>query len=383
MPKRIAVLGSTGSIGVNTLNVARHLPEEIKVEALAAHSNIDLLEKQAREFHPSLIAVYDEKKAIELQKRLPSFEVIAGIEGLKAVASHSQVDFVVSAMVGTLGLVPTLEAIEAGKNVGLANKEALVSGGALVIERAKAKGCRILPIDSEHSAIFQCLEGEGKSALRRIILTASGGPFRNHTFEQLSTVTVEDALGHPTWKMGPKITVDCSTLMNKGLEMIEAHWLFAMDPAQIHVVFHPQSIIHSMVEFVDGSMIAQLSEPSMIVPIQYALTYPKRFSSTHPAFDFTKAASLQFFPPDMQKFRCLQLAYDALEVGGSMPGYMNAANEVLVEAFLAKRLSWLQISAKLESLMQQHAVQSVDSLEAILAVDALARKQAGEILLKS
>lgn len=380
MSKRIAVLGSTGSIGVNTLHVARHLSDEIKIEAIAAHSNIDLLEKQAHEFRPSLIAVFDEKKAKELQKRLPTYEVMAGMDGLKSVASHSQVDFVVSAMVGTLGLVPTLEAIEAGKNVGLANKEALISGGALVIERAKVKGCRILPIDSEHSAIFQCLEGEGRAAVRRIILTASGGPFRNHTPEQLSTVTVEAALGHPTWKMGPKITVDCSTLMNKGLEMIEAHWLFAMHPSQIQVVFHPQSIIHSLVEFVDGSMIAQLSEPSMIVPIQYAMTYPQRFPSTHPAFDFTKTANLQFSPPDMQKFRCLQLAYDAIHVGGSMPGFMNAANEVLVEAFLAKRLPWLQISAKLDGLMQQHDVQRVDSLEAVLAIDALARKQAAEAL---
>jgi 1-deoxy-D-xylulose-5-phosphate reductoisomerase len=383
MPKRIAILGSTGSIGVNTLNVARHLPEEIKVEALAGHSNIDLLEKQAHEFRPSLIAVFDEAKAKELRKRLPSYEVLSGVDGLKAVASHSEVDFVVSAMVGTLGLVPTLEAIEAGKNVGLANKEALVSGGALVIERAKAKGCHILPIDSEHSAIFQCLEGEKQAALRRIILTASGGPFRNHTLEQLSTVTVDAALGHPTWKMGPKITVDCSTLMNKGLEMIEAHWLFGMDPSQIQIVFHPQSIIHSMVEFVDGSMIAQLSEPSMIVPIQYALTYPKRFPSTHPAFDFTKTANLQFSPPDLQKFRCLQLAYNSLKVGGSMPAFMNAANEVLVEAFLAKKLPWLQISTQLEELMQRHTVQKVDSLESILAVDALAREQAAEVLLKS
>lgn len=376
MSKRIAILGSTGSIGVNTLNVARHLSEEVTVEAIAAHSNIDLLEKQAHAFRPSLIAVFDENKAKELRQRLPSYEIMAGMAGLKAVASHSEVNFVVSAMSGTLGLVPTLAAIEAGKNIGLANKEALVSGGALVIERAKAKGSCILPIDSEHSAIFQCLEGEGRAAVRRIVLTASGGPFRKYTAEQLSTVTVDAALGHPTWKMGPKITIDCSTLMNKGLEMIEAHWLFAVPASQIEVVFHPQSIIHSLVEFVDGSMLAQLSEPSMIVPIQYAMTYPARFSSAHPPFDFTKNANLQFFPPDMLKFRCLQLAYDALAAGGSMSCYMNAANEILVDAFLAKKLPWLQISAKLEELMLQHTVQRVDSLDAILAIDALARREA-------
>lgn len=380
MAKKLAIIGSTGSIGVSTLEVARHLSDKITVEAIAAHSNIDTLEKQAKEFNPSLIAVFDENKAKELRKRLPTYEIVSGMEGIKAVASHPNANFVVSAMVGTLGIIPTLEAIEAGKNIGLANKEALVSGGALVIERAKAKGCRILPIDSEHSAIFQCLEGEEHKGIHRIILTASGGPFRNHTVEQLSNVTVEEALGHPTWKMGPKVTVDSSTLMNKGLEMIEAHWLFGLPPSQIDVVFHPQSIIHSLVEFTDGSMIAQLSQPSMIVPIQYAMTYPQRFHGIHPKFDFTKNVNMQFFPPDMEKFRCLKLAYDALHVGGSMPGFMNTVNEVLVNAFLEGKLPWLQISTKLEELMQQHVVQKVDSLDSILAVDNLARRQAKEVL---
>lgn len=257
MRKRISVLGSTGSIGVNTLNVARHLgPDAVRVEAIAAFNNIDLLEEQAREFHPSLIAVFDEQKAQELRQRLPTQQILSGMEGLKAVASHPDVNFVVSAIAGTLGLVPTVAAIEAGKDIGLANKEALVSGGALVIGRARAKGCRILPIDSEHSAIFQCLEGESRSSVQRLVLTASGGPFRNHSQEQLAAITLEDALGHPTWKMGPKITIDCSTLMNKGLEMIEAHWLFGVLPSNIDVVVHPQSIIHSFVEFVDGSMLA-------------------------------------------------------------------------------------------------------------------------------
>lgn len=376
MKKRISILGSTGSIGQNTLNVARHLSEEIIVEALAAHSNIDLLEQQAKEFQPSVIAVFDETKAEELRNRLPSFNILSGMPGLQAIASLSDVNFVVSSMVGTLGLIPTLAAIEAGKDIGLANKEALVSGGALVMDRAKAKGCKILPIDSEHSAIFQCLEGEELKSVSRIILTASGGPFRNFTSEQLAKVTVKDALGHPTWKMGPKITVDCSTLMNKGLEMIEAHWLFGIPPSHIDIIVHPQSIIHSFVEFLDGSMLAQLSEPSMIVPIQYALTYPRRLRSTHAPFNFLKNGNLHFSPPDFEKFKCLKLAYEAIEIGHSMPCYMNAANETLVNAFLEGKLDWQGIAETLEDLMQKHQLEKVDSLEVILSIDKLARNEA-------
>lgn len=380
MVKRIAILGSTGSIGVNTLNVARHLGDQISVEALAAHSNIELLEQQAREFRPSLIAVYDPVKAQLLRQKLPSFEILSGMAGLKAVAAQSNAKFVVSAIAGTLGLEPTLAAIDAGNHIGLANKEALVSGGSLVMQRAKANNIHILPIDSEHSAIFQCLENENTKSVHRLVLTASGGPFRSFTKEQLSQVTLEQALGHPTWKMGPKVTIDSSTLMNKGLEVIEAYWLFGISLHKIEVIVHPQSIIHSMVEFVDGSLLAQLSTPSMIVPIQYALTYPERQQGSHPYYDFRKHGILEFFPPEPEKFRCLQLAYDAISVGGSMSCYMNAANEVLVQGVLEKRLPWSAIATKLESLMQAHEVRDVDTIEDILEIDKQARNEAGAIL---
>ncbi|NGX42247.1 MAG: 1-deoxy-D-xylulose 5-phosphate reductoisomerase [Chlamydiae bacterium] len=377
--KRIAILGSTGSIGQNTLKVARNLGEEVQVVAIAAKSNIDLLEQQAQEFQPDIIAVFDEDKALQLAKKLPKTEVVAGIEGLEAVASHPNVDFVVSAITGTIGLAPTLAAIHAKKDVGLANKEALVSGGALVMSLVQEKGVNLVPIDSEHSAIFQCLNGEKNENVHRLILTSSGGPFRNYTSKQLSNVTIDQALSHPTWKMGPKITIDSSTLMNKGLEVIEAHWLFDMPIEKIDVVVHPQSIIHSMVEFVDGSMLAQMSAPSMIVPIQYAITYPDRKPGLLKPFDFVKNGTLQFFQPDFGKFRCLQLAYDAVKQGGTLACYMNAANEVLVHRFLDRQISWLDIADKLETLMSKHPSQKVDSLEIVLETDRLARKEAAAV----
>lgn len=374
--KKIAIIGSTGSIGENTLKIAKHLKEEIKVVALAAKSNIDLLEKQAKEFHPELIAVYDKDKALELKKRLPGIEVIGGMEGVVAVATHSNVNFVVSAMTGTLGLIPTLSAIESGKDVGLANKEALVSGGALVMQLVKEKNVRLLPIDSEHSAIFQCLSGEKDSPIRRLILTSSGGPFRQLSKEELSKVSVDEALRHPTWVMGPKVTIDSSTLMNKGLEVIEAHFLFNMPVDQIDVVIHPQSIIHSMVEFTDNSIMAQMGVPSMIVPIQYALTYPKRKEGMMPPFDFVKHNQLQFFMPDLEKFRCLRLAYDAARAGGSLTCYMNAANEVLVNRCLERQISWNEIATKLDSLMSRHSIIKISSIDDVLAIDELGRRQA-------
>lgn len=374
--KRIAILGSTGSIGQNTLNVVRHLKNKFKVVALAAKENIDLLEAQAREFKPALIAVYNPDKALELQRRLPGQTILAGMEGLLAVASHPEADLVVSALAGTVGLQPTIEAIQSGKDVGLANKEALVSGGALVMQLVKEKKINLLPIDSEHSAIFQCLKGEPKKAVHRLILTSSGGPFRTWTDQQLDQVTVEQALKHPTWKMGPKVTIDSSTLMNKGLEVIEAYWLFNLDPDKIEVVIHPQSIIHSLVEFCDYSMLAQMGEPNMIVPIQYALTYPDRYPGMLKPFDFVKHAKLEFAMPNKQTFRCLALAYEALKQGGSLPCYMNAANEVLVQRFIAGEMGWKEIGIQLEILMSQHPVVSVDSLDTILAIDALAREEA-------
>lgn len=375
--KRIAILGSTGSIGQSTIQVVRNLgPERISIGALAAKSNIDMLEQQALEFHPDFVAVYDPDQACKLQRRLPGVPVLAGLEGLNAVAESARIDIVVSALVGTIGLIPTIAAIRAGKRIALANKEVLVAGGAYVMALAQKHSAEILPVDSEHSAIFQCLNGEKRTAIDRIILTSSGGPFRNHTADQLATITVDDALNHPTWTMGPKVTIDSSTLMNKGLEVIEAYWLFGVPIEQIDVVIHPQSLIHSMVEFVDGSMMAQMSRPTMLVPIQYALTHPERAPGLIERFDFKKHGCLQFFEPDFDKFRCLKLAYESLREGGSLSCYMNSANEILVERFLKKEIAWTEISSKLDRLMQQHAVSPALSIEEILEVDALARHEA-------
>ena len=375
--KKIALIGSTGSIGESTLKVVRNLgPDQIQITALAAHSNIERLEAQAREFHPEVIAVFDKDKALELQKRLPKTRIVSGLEGVEAAAAESNATFVISAMSGSMGLIPTVAAIKAGKTLGLANKESLVSAGALVMRLAKEKGVSIIPIDSEHSALFQCLLGESLSSVRRLIITASGGPFYHFSPDALKNITVDQALKHPTWSMGPKITIDSSTLMNKGLEVIEAHWLFGMPYDKIEVVIHPQSIIHSLVEFTDGSMKAQLSEPSMIIPIQYAITYPERKAGLLPPFDFTKFRQLDFYPPDLSRFPCLRLAFQSLQTGGSLPCYMNAANEVLVQRFLNKHIAWSDIGAKLETLMLRHPITSVHSLEEILAIDQLAREEA-------
>ena len=375
--KRISILGSTGSIGINTLKVISHLgPSHFQVAALAVHSNIDLLEQQAKEYAPTLLAVYDLEKARQLQARLPHIPVLGGMEGVKAVAAYDQADFVVSAMTGTLGLLPTVAAICAGKDVGLANKESLVSGGELVMALAKRHGVRIIPIDSEHSALFQCLNGEDSKTIRRLILTASGGPFRTLSDEQLQSITPEWALQHPTWVMGPKVTIDSSTLMNKGLEVIEAHWLFNIPLDRIEVVVHPQSIIHSMIEFVDFSMMAQMGAPTMITPIQYALTYPQRLPGCLQPFDFMKHGTLQFLAPDTLRFRCLHLAYEALRTGGSLPCFMNAANEVLVHRFLSKQIAWPQIAIKLEKLMEAHSRHPIQSIDDVIAIDQLARQEA-------
>jgi 1-deoxy-D-xylulose-5-phosphate reductoisomerase len=375
--KCLAILGCTGSIGESTLQVVRHLgPDFVTIGALAAHSNIELLEKQALEFSPELIAVYDKEKALLLQKRLPKFKVLGGMEGIKAVASYPSVNFVVSAMAGTAGLVPTLAAITAGKNIGLANKESLVSGGSLVMSLVRQHQVSMVPIDSEHSAIFQCFNGEKKENVRRIILTASGGPFYKMSKQELATVNLEQALRHPKWSMGPKITIDCSTLMNKGLELIEAHWLFDVPLDKIEVLIHPQSIIHSLVEYIDGSMMAQMSEPSMLIPIQYALTYPERKVGFVKPFDFLRNNQLNFFQPDLDNFRCLYLAHQAIKEGGSLPCYMNAANEILVKRFIQKEIAWAEIAFKLETLMSSHQIAKINSLEDIFAIDSDARKEA-------
>lgn len=374
--KQVSVLGSTGSIGQSTLSVVRHLKEDVRVAALAAHSNINLLQRQIEEFSPECVAVFDEKQAACLKDRLPHTRVLGGMEGVCEVAAYQEADFVVSSIVGMAGLLPTIAAIEAGKDVGLANKEVLVAAGALVSALAKKHHVRLLPIDSEHNAIFQCLQGEDAQSISRVLLTASGGPFRDHSLKQLKAVTVEEALNHPTWKMGPKVTVDSSTLMNKGLEMIEAHWLFGVDPKQIEVLVHRQSIVHSMVEFADGSIKAQLNEPNMMNPIQYALTYPVRMKGAFQPFDFSKNSSWTFEVPDEKKFSCLKLAYFAIQEGGSMPCYMNAANEVLVERFLNKEIRWCEIGEKLDHLMQRHCLCNDLSLDEVLAVDRKARQEA-------
>ncbi len=374
--KKIAILGSTGSIGTSTAKVVQHLPEAFQVVALAAHSNIELLAEQIRLFKPEIVAVYDVEKGAELKKVFPNQKIVTGEKGLEEAATHHSVEFVVMAIVGSQALKPTLSAIEAGKQIGLANKEVLVAAGELITRLSKAKGVPLIPIDSEHSALFQCLEGRKLEDVGRLILTASGGPFRGYTLEQLKAVTVEKALAHPTWNMGPKVTIDSSTLMNKGLEMIEARWLFNVPPAKIDVVVHPQSIVHSFVEMIDGSMLAQLSEPDMIYPIQYALTYPERARGMFPPFDFVKNGKLEFFAPEHQKFPALGLVQQALHEGGSAPCYLNAANEVLVARFLKSEISWLEIVQKLEKLLERHQTENPDSIESVFDVDKRARSEA-------
>jgi 1-deoxy-D-xylulose-5-phosphate reductoisomerase len=372
--KCLTILGSTGSIGLQTLAVARHL--KLEVASLAAHRSIDLLYEQIQEFNPKIVAVFDEKKAMELQKKVPGLRIVAGMEGLLEAACFSKSDLVVSAMTGSIGIIPTLAAIESKKNIALANKEVLVGAGELIMRRAKELGVKILPVDSEHSALFQCLEHKNPEEVRKLILTASGGPFFHFPQEKLETITVESALNHPSWKMGAKVTIDSSTLMNKGLEVIEAFHLFQRSLEEIEVVVHPQSVIHSMIEMRDGSLFAQMSEPSMIFPIQYAITWPERPAGFLPAFSFTKYPKLEFLPLEKGKFICLELAYEALKEGGSFPCYLNAANEVLVSRFLEEKISWLDIGKKLDALLSRHKKESPSTLEAIFAVDAAARREA-------
>jgi len=375
--RKISILGSTGSIGTQTLDVIRNLKnaEDIKVCGLSTNQNIDLIEKQIYEFHPSKVAVMDEEKAFELKKRLrSSVEVLAGIDGLIEIATMEEIDTVVTSVVGTIGLIPTFEAIRRKKNIALANKETLVTAGQIIMEEARKNDIKILPVDSEHSAIFQCLQGNKQNPVQRIILTASGGPFRNKSLKELKNVTVEDALKHPNWSMGAKITVDSSTMMNKGLEVIEAKWLFNIELSQIEVVVHPQSMIHSMVEFEDGSIIAQIGEPDMRVPIQYALTFPKRYRSNWPKVDFTKRNIFSFEQPDLSVFKCLQLAYDALAIGGSMPAVLNAANEIVVEKFLKKEIHFLDIPIMIEKAMEAHNTIMHPTLSDILDIDQWARE---------
>ncbi len=377
MKKKIAILGSTGSIGTSTVKIIEQHPEKFAVTSLAANSNIELIEKQARQFQPKLIAIKDERRAKELRKRLPKFKIVSGEEGLQEACIQDEIDIVVVAVTGSCGLLPTLAAIEAKKTIAIANKETLVAFGSLVTSRAKKNKVDLLPLDSEHNAIFQCLQGENRAAIKRLILTCSGGPFLGKTADELEHIQVEAALKHPNWEMGKKISIDSSTLMNKGLELIEAHYLFDLDISKIDVVIHPQSIVHSMVEFIDHSIIAQMGYSDMILPIQYALSYPERIQGFLPSLDFTKMMQLDFLPVDRKTFRCLDLAFNAIKAGGSLPCYMNAANEKLVARFIRKEINWKDIAGKLEKLMQKHQNIKDPDLEVLIETDLRARHEAG------
>ncbi len=379
--RRLSILGSTGSIGRNTLRVAELFPDRFSVNALAARNNIALLAEQIIQFGPDLAVVFGEMEADALKKRLPAglkTEILHGPDGYHAAAVHVSVDTVVSAMVGAAGLLPTLAAIDAGKHIALANKETLVMAGHLVMARARRQGVPVLPVDSEHSAIFQCLAGNRAEDLNKILLTASGGPFRNRPAAAFSAITPEDALAHPTWAMGRKITIDSATMMNKGLEVIEAMHLFGVSHHQIEVVIHPQSIVHSLVAFRDGAVLAQLGLPDMRGAIACALSWPERLPLDLPVPDFAAIGSLAFEQPDMEKFPCLKLAYRACETGGTLPCVLNAANEAAVDAFLNRHISFLQIPEAIEYTMNHHDVTQNPDIRVILEADLWARRTAGE-----
>jgi 1-deoxy-D-xylulose-5-phosphate reductoisomerase len=373
--KRILILGSTGSIGINTLNVIRNFPEKFRITALTVNTRIDLLEPQIKEFNPEFVVVKNKELAEELRKRTgKSTKVLSGIEGLTKVASESDYDILIGAMVGFAGLVPTIEAIKRGKRIALANKETLVVAGELVNELVKQYKSEIIPVDSEHSAIFQCMSGENPSEVEKLILTASGGPFREMRKEDFEEVTVEDALNHPNWKMGNKITIDSATMMNKGLEVIEAHWLFNLPKEKIDVVVHPQSIIHSMVQFVDGSIKAQMGLPDMKLPIQYALTYPERLPNSFPRTSLSEISTLTFSKPDPQKFVCLRLAYETLETGGTAPCILNAANEIAVDKFLKKEIKFSDIPALICNALDHFDNHKNPELQTIIEQDKQTRE---------
>jgi 1-deoxy-D-xylulose-5-phosphate reductoisomerase len=383
--KKLSIIGSTGSIGRSTLEVVRQFPDRFEVVALGAGSNAELLSEQIAEFSPRLVSVKDAEVAARLETllvgksdRFP--EILYGPDGYCRAAACPESDMLVSAMVGAAGLLPTLAAIGAGKNIALANKETLVAAGEIVTEAAAANNVKILPVDSEHSAIFQALEGNHREALCKVLLTASGGPFFNKSKRELQTVTPEAALCHPNWSMGPKITVDSATLMNKGLEVIEAHWLFDVPVERISVHIHPESIVHSMVEYVDGSVIAQMGIPDMRIPIAYALAYPERLPISCPRLDLFRLQKLSFYPPDEEKFPCLRLAFDACRRGSTMPAVLNAANEVAVYSFLKKIIGFYDIPDVIEKVMASHQPCKKPDLNAILQADAWARRETSKII---
>lgn len=381
--KNIAILGSTGSIGTQTLAVAEANPDLFSVKVLAAHGSDQLLQEQIEKFSPELAVLADESAAARLQARYSGkTKILSGRDGLLAAAVYAPVDIVVTSLMGFAGLEPTIAAIQAGKNIALANKETLVVAGEIVMRMAKEYGVSILPVDSEHCALFQCLQGENPRKAEKLILTASGGPFRGRKKEELADVSIADCLSHPTWSMGKKITVDSATLVNKGLEVIEARWLYDMPYDAIDVVVHPQSIIHSMVQYCDGAVMAQLGSTDMRLPIQYALTYPERVASKFERLDFAAMQNLTFEQPDKETFRGLQLAYDAGKTGGTMPCAMNAANEIAVAYFLEGKASFLDIYAVIETTMQAHTVIEHPELEDLYQTDAWARAFAADLLQK-
>ncbi len=381
--KSLSILGSTGSIGRNTLNIAARFPEEFSVKALTAKGNLALLAEQIREFQPDVAVVYDERSATELKAGLPRdlcVDILHGRNGYCQAACLPGVDMVVGAMVGAAGLEPTLAAIDAGKDIALANKETLVMAGSLVTQKIVRKGVQLLPIDSEHSAIFQCLQGQRRQDLDKIILTASGGPFLDTPAKDLETITPGQALKHPNWDMGAKITIDSATLMNKGLEVIEARWLFNLAPEQIEVLVHPQSIIHSMTAYNDGSILAQMGIPDMQEAIAYALSYPRRLALRQPLPDFAALGRLTFRQPDILRFPCLRLAFDACRRGGTLPAVMNAANEIAVQAFLDRKLAFTSIPTVVEKAMKFHRIDHDPDMTAILEADAWARRTAEDFV---
>jgi len=380
-PQRLAVLGATGSIGTQTLDVVRLFPDRFDVRALTCGANVDLLTEQAREFRPEVVVAGSAPKAKTLRHRLSSLdiEVLAGEEGLRHVAARDDVDSVVAAVVGFAGLVPVLAALRAGKRVALANKETMVVGGDLVQEAVEEGDGELLPVDSEHSAIFQCIAGESERTVETVVLTASGGPFRTRPANTFDDVTVDEALNHPNWSMGPKITIDSATMMNKGLEVIEARWLFDLTVDEIQVLVHPQSIVHSMVAFADGAVKAQLGVPDMKVPIQYALSYPSRWPAPHERLDWSEVSRLDFEQPDTDKFPCLQLAYDALDAGGTAPAVLNAANEQAVSLFLEEEIAFVDIPRAIEDAMDQLTLNGTPTLEDLSDADEWARECVKEL----
>ena len=378
--KNVVVLGCTGSIGTSTLKVAEDLPQRIRLIGLAAGNNAELLAEQSRKHQPAAVSLSDPAKAAELRGKLgATCEIFSGAEGLLKLATMPEADIVLIAIVGTAGLQPALAAIRAGKDIAVASKEILVMAGEIVMSEARKHGVKVLAVDSEHSAIFQCLDGKPPESVRKLWLTASGGPFRDKAAwpkEKFSEITVERALKHPSWVMGQKITIDSATLFNKGLEMIEARWLFDVEMARVDVLVHPQSIVHSMVEFVDGSLIAQLSTPDMCLPIQYALTYPERVTSERVQTDFAKLGTLTFEEPDVERFSAITLSRRAGDVGGTMPAVLNAANEVAVDAFVKRKINFPRITSLVARVMESHQVMSHPTLEQILEADHWARVEA-------